>query len=64
MDYLLNEQNCTERINSYPLGDWQPLFELIPEIEKTTSFCKRTQRAMNTLYKFRIASQYQLFYAS
>ncbi len=43
MDDTLNEQNCAERINSYTQEDWQPLFKLIPEIEKTTSFCKRTQ---------------------
>ena len=43
MNYLLNDQNCAERINSYTREDWQPLFELIPEIEKTTSFCERVQ---------------------
>ena len=43
MNDTLNEQNCTDRINSYTQKDWQPLFELIPEIERTTSFCERVQ---------------------
>ena len=44
MDDILNERNCAERINSYTQEDWQPLFKLIPEIEKTVSFCKRAQK--------------------
>ncbi len=43
MDEILNEKNCGEKINSYTREDWQPLFELIPEIEKTTSFYERAQ---------------------
>ncbi len=34
----LNEKNCKDWINNLSYRDWQPLFSLIPEIEKTTNF--------------------------
>lgn len=35
---MLSEENHVELINSYTREDWQPLLELIPQIEKTLSF--------------------------
>ncbi len=35
---VLEEENYREVIESYTLEDWKPLFELIPEIEKTKEF--------------------------
>ncbi len=35
---MLDEENHVELINSYTREDWQPLLDLIPEIEKTSSF--------------------------
>ncbi len=37
-DEVLQEDNYIKKINSYTLKDWNPLLELIPEIEKTTKF--------------------------
>ncbi len=37
-DLELNEDNYVERISSYTLEEWKPLFDLIPEIEQTQSF--------------------------
>jgi len=34
----LTEDNYQEQINSYTHGEWLPLLELIPEIEKTRKF--------------------------
>ncbi|MBN2699158.1 MAG: hypothetical protein JXR52_10055 [Bacteroidales bacterium] len=34
----LQEETYLETINSYTLKDWQPLFDLIPEIEATVKF--------------------------
>lgn len=36
----LNEHNYHEIINGYTRADWQPLLDLIPEIENATSFSK------------------------
>ena len=47
MDDILDEQNCTEKINSYTKDRWQPLFALIPEIEKTSVFRKRASEDKN-----------------
>lgn len=35
---VLDENNYQQRINAYTRQDWQPLLELIPELENTTSF--------------------------
>jgi len=35
---ILDGKNCRDRINAYTKQDWQPLFELIPWIERTSSF--------------------------
>ncbi len=35
---LLQENNYIEKINSYSVEKWEPLFKLIPEIEKTSKF--------------------------
>ena len=35
---VLSEENYIEKINSYTIQDWLPLFDLIPEIEATESF--------------------------
>jgi hypothetical protein len=35
---ILNDKNHREKIESYNEQDWKPLFELIPEIEKTLKF--------------------------
>ena len=35
---MIDEKECEEVINSYTYSDWYPLLELIPQIEKTTSF--------------------------
>ena len=37
-DEVLQEDNYIKKINSYTLKDWNPLLELIPEIEKTSKF--------------------------
>ena len=34
----LDENNYKEQINAFTLKDWQPLIELIPEIESTLKF--------------------------
>jgi len=44
MDNMLDEQNCAEKINSYTKDRWQPLFALIPEIEKNASFPETDKR--------------------
>ena len=35
---ILNDENHREIIESYSEQDWKPLFDLIPEIEKTSNF--------------------------
>jgi hypothetical protein len=35
---ILNDENYTEIIESYNEKDWQPLFELLTDIEKTSKF--------------------------
>lgn len=35
---MLTEENHKEIINSYAKEDWKPLLDLIPDIEKTSSF--------------------------
>ena len=35
---ILREENHQEIINGYTRIDWKPLFDMIPRIEKTTSF--------------------------
>jgi len=35
---IIDESNYTEIISSYSDGDWQPLFDLIPEIEEKSQF--------------------------
>ena len=35
---MLTKENYEKTINSYTKSDWEPLFELVPEIEKTTNF--------------------------
>lgn len=37
---VLKEENHQEIINRYTKKDWKPLFNMIPRIEKTTSFGK------------------------
>ncbi len=35
---VIDEQDCTDKINTYTLQDWKPLFALIPKIENTSVF--------------------------
>lgn len=35
---VLDEKTCGDQIDSFRHQDWQPLLELIPEIENTSSF--------------------------
>lgn len=35
---ILDEQDCIDRINTYTIRDWQPLFALIKETETTPTF--------------------------
>ena len=35
---VIDEKDCSERINALTLQDWQPLLALIPEIENTSKF--------------------------
>lgn len=43
---VIDEKNCEETINAFTAQDWQPLLDLIPEIEKSTRFAefKRGER--------------------
>lgn len=44
---IIDERNCSNKINALTYHDWQPLLALIPEIENTSKFAERADDSGN-----------------